>query len=126
GHDPRVDAIAALRHLLGDECHLQRMRLVRRTEPGEGRDLSAGRRRYWQRARPGRRAVDMDGTGAALRKAAAEMRVAEPKLVAQHVEKRRIRRDLDGSGFSVQLEGDALCHFEALLDLGMSSSVGRG
>jgi len=30
GHDPPIEAITALRHLLGDERHLQRMRLLRR------------------------------------------------------------------------------------------------
>ena len=35
GHDPAVEAIAALWHLLGDEGRMQRMRLVRRAEPGK-------------------------------------------------------------------------------------------
>ena len=39
GHDPAIEAIAALRHLLGDEGGLQRVRLVQSAKPGEGRDL---------------------------------------------------------------------------------------
>src|ERR1700758_2736377 len=89
-HDPAVEAIAALRHLLGDESCLQRMRLVRRAEPGEGRKLGPGRRRYRQRAGPRRRTVDMDGARPALREPTAEMRIVEAELIAQHVEERRI------------------------------------
>src|SRR5437016_5047831 len=80
GHDPAVEAIAALRHLLGDEGRLQRVRLLRRAEPGQGRDPGPGRGRDRHRAGPGRRAVEVDGAGAALREPAAEMRVAEPEL----------------------------------------------
>src|ERR1700730_7198547 len=96
-----------------------------RAKPGEGRHLGPGRRRYRQRARPRRSAVDMDGACAALRESTAEMWVAEPELVAQHVKQRRIRGHLDGSRLPVQLKGDALCHLEPLLDIGMSRSVGR-
>src|SRR6516165_3773388 len=35
GHDPAVEAIAALRHLLGDKGCLQRVRLVRGAEPAK-------------------------------------------------------------------------------------------
>src|SRR5205085_7429607 len=34
-HDPAIDAVAALRHLLLNVRGLQRMRLLRRAEPGE-------------------------------------------------------------------------------------------
>ena len=40
GHDPAVDAIAALRHLLLDIGGLQRMRMFGRAEPGERDDLA--------------------------------------------------------------------------------------
>jgi hypothetical protein len=58
----------------------------------------------------------MDGACAALRKPTAEMRVAEPELVAQHIKQRRIRGHLDRSRLLVHLKGDALCHLEPLLD----------
>src|SRR5208283_3630361 len=77
GHDPAVEAIAALRHLLGDEGRLQRVRLLRCAEAGERRDLGFGRCRDRHRARTGRSAVEMYGAGAALREPAAEMWVAE-------------------------------------------------
>src|ERR1700719_5167119 len=95
-----------------------------RAEPGEGRHLGPGRRRYRQRARPRRSAVDMDGACAALREPTAEMRVAEPELVAQHVKQRRIRGYLDRSRRFVHLKGDALCHLEPLLGMSKSQSVG--
>ena len=38
-HDPAVDAVAALRHLLLDVGGLQRMRLLRRAEAGQRHDL---------------------------------------------------------------------------------------
>jgi hypothetical protein len=42
GHDPAIEAIAALRDLLGDKGRLQRVWPVRCAEPGEGRDLGPG------------------------------------------------------------------------------------
>ena len=47
------------------------------------------------------------------------MRVVEPEFVAQHVKEWRIGRDLDGSRLPVQLEDEALCHFQPL-DIWMS------
>src|SRR4051794_24109352 len=41
-HDPPVDAVAALRHLLLDISGLQRVRLFRRAEPRERHHLAAG------------------------------------------------------------------------------------
>src|SRR5437870_9621215 len=55
----------------------------------------------------------------ALREPAAEMRVVEPELVAQHVKQRRRRRGLDGPRLPVQLEGDALGLFQPLFGIGM-------
>ena len=58
GHDPAVDAVAALRHLLFDIGGLQRMRLVGRAEAGERHHLAVadrGHRRDAGADRPGRR-----------------------------------------------------------------------
>src|SRR3989449_9478322 len=44
GHQPAVDAVAALRHLLLDIRRLQRVRLVRRAEALEGGDRPADRK----------------------------------------------------------------------------------
>src|SRR5262245_44412692 len=82
-HDPAVDAVAALRNLLLQERLLHRMRLVRCAEPIEGLDLvtrGIGDRR---RAGADRLAVEMHGARAALRQAAAEMRVRHAQIVAQ-------------------------------------------
>src|SRR5271167_4483991 len=57
----------------------------------------------------------MDRARAALREPTAKMRVVEPDLVAQHVQERRIRCDLDGSRLAVQLEDDAFSHFRTSL-----------
>src|SRR6266487_6360 len=44
-HDPAVDAVAALRHLLLDVGLLDRMRLLRRAEAGKRDDLAPAHRR---------------------------------------------------------------------------------
>src|SRR5262245_29908040 len=41
GHDPAIDAVAALRHLLGDVGRLQRVRLLGRAQPLDGGDALA-------------------------------------------------------------------------------------
>src|SRR5258707_3698377 len=87
-HDPAIDAVAALRHLLVDIGLLHLMRLLRRAEPGEGGDLAARRRRERRDAGADGGAVEMDGAGTALREAAAEMRVGKAEIAAQGVEQR--------------------------------------
>src|SRR5215510_7658772 len=58
GHDPAVDAIAALRHLLLDVRLLERVRLLRRAEAADRGDGLPGRDRYRHDARAHRLAVD--------------------------------------------------------------------
>src|SRR5262245_46363608 len=70
GHDPAVDAVAALRHLLLDIGLLQRMRLFRRSEAGERDDLGPTDRRNRRDAGADRLPVEMHGAGAALRESA--------------------------------------------------------
>jgi hypothetical protein len=77
GHDPAVQAIAALRRLLMDEGRLQRVRVFRRADAGEGDDLGGADLGDRQRAGALRRAVDMHGAGAALAQSAAEAGVVE-------------------------------------------------
>src|ERR1700704_2626919 len=84
-HDPAVDAVAALRNLLLDIGLLDRMRLFRRAEAGERHHLAGAHCRYRRHAGTHGLAVDMHGTGAALREAAAEMRIVEAKVVAQRI-----------------------------------------
>src|SRR5579885_3543123 len=96
GHDPAVDAVAALRHLLLDVGGLQWMRLVRRAEACQRRDPGVADRRQRSDARACRLAVNVHRAGAALREPAAEMRVVEAKIPAQGIEQRHVRIGLDG------------------------------
>jgi hypothetical protein len=63
-HDLTGLAIAALRHLLGNPCFLQRMLAVRR-KTLDRRNLSAGHFGYANLAGANRFAVDVDSAGAA-------------------------------------------------------------
>src|SRR6185312_4012013 len=76
-HDPAIDAIAALRGLLGDPGGLQRMWLLDRAETGQRRDLGLADRRDRRDAGAHRLAIDMHRAGAALAEAATEMRIGE-------------------------------------------------
>src|SRR3954454_17663602 len=80
-HDPAVDAVAALRHLLFDVGGLDWMRLLGRAEAGEGDDLAVADGGDRRDAGADGLSVEMHGAGAALRQAAAEMRVVEPEIV---------------------------------------------
>src|SRR6478672_1640038 len=90
GHDPAIDAIAALRHLLLDIGLLDRVRLFRRAEARQGDDLAVPDRRHRGHAGAYGLAVDVHRAGAALRQTAAEMRVVERELVAQRIEQRHV------------------------------------
>src|SRR5437870_4679373 len=73
GHDPAVDAIAALRYLLLDIGFLDRVRLVRRAEARKRHHLAAADRRQRRHAGAHRLTVDVDGAGTALREPTAKM-----------------------------------------------------
>src|SRR3954464_7675692 len=90
GHDPAVDAVAALRHLLFDVGGLQRVGLLGRTQALDRGHALAARRRHRQHARAHRLTVEMHGAGAALREPAAEMRIVEAEIVAQRVQQRHL------------------------------------
>src|SRR5215470_19938106 len=76
-HDPAIDAVAALRHLLFHIGGLQRMRLLRAPEAGERYHLTVPHGRNRRHAGADCLPVEMDGARAALRKAAAEMGIVE-------------------------------------------------
>src|SRR4029078_8457562 len=80
-HDPAIDAVAALRDAFCDVRGLQWMRLFRRTKAGKRRDFLAGDSGDRQYARAHRLAVQLDGAGAALCEAAAEMRIVESEVI---------------------------------------------
>src|SRR5438874_6230692 len=90
-HDHAGDAVAALYRLLLDESGLQRVRLLDGTDTFERRYLRLPKRADWQDAGTHRGAVDEHRAGAALAKPAAELGAIEAKIIAQHVEQRRIR-----------------------------------
>src|SRR6266436_9399558 len=75
GHHPAVDAIAALRHLLLDVGLLDRVRLLRRAEAGQGDDFAIAHRGERRDARAHGLPIDVHGAGAALCEPTAEMRL---------------------------------------------------
>src|SRR5436853_254197 len=77
GHDPAREAVAALRHLLFDVRLLERMRALSRAEAGERGHAFPGGGFDRRNARAYRRAIEVDRARAALRFAAAELRVIE-------------------------------------------------
>src|SRR5262249_44125164 len=74
GHDPAVEAFAALRHLLLHVRRLQRVRLLGRAQPLQRRALLARDRRDRHDAGAHRLAVEVHRARAALREPAAEVR----------------------------------------------------
>src|SRR5262245_59659357 len=106
GHDPAVDAVAALRHLLLDVRLLERVRLLGRAEAVDGGDALSRRGRYRHDARANRLALQMDRARAALREAATEMRVVQREIVAQGVQERHVRIDVDRDRLAVDDELD--------------------
>src|SRR6185295_12309292 len=106
-HDPAIDAVAALRHLLLDIGLLDRMRLLRRAEPGQRHHLAVAHRRHRRDAGAHRLSVHVHGAGAALREAAAEMRIVEPEIVAQRVEQRHVGIGVDRLNLAVHVEIDS-------------------
>ncbi len=109
-HQPAVDAVAALRHLLLDIGGLQWMWLFRCPKACERRDLGVADGRYRGDARTGRLAVKMHRAGAALRKPATEMWIVETKIVTQCIEQRHVRIGVDSVRRAVDRKGKALGH----------------
>src|ERR1700722_11577090 len=90
-HDHAGGAVAALCRLLRYESGLQGVRPFEGTEAFERGDLRLPERVDWRDAGAHRCAVDEHRAGAALAKPAAELRGIEAKIIAQHVEQRRVR-----------------------------------
>src|SRR5258706_12529328 len=105
-HDHAVDTVAALGRLLFDERALERMRLLERAQAFDGRDLACGHGADRCDAGTHRLAVDQHSAGAALRQAAPEFRTVELKIIAQHIEQRRIRFGRNRTARSVDFEID--------------------
>src|SRR6185436_10372713 len=106
GEDHAVQAEAALPRLLLDEGALDRMGPLRRAQPLEGRDLRAADAADRGHAGADRAAADDHGAGAALAEAAAEFRPAQREVVAEDVQERRCRVDVEGMRAAVDGERD--------------------
>ena len=117
GHQPAIDAVAALRHLLFNISGLQRMRLFRRAEAGQRHDLGVADSGERRDAGTHRLAVEMHGAGAALCQPAAEMRIVEADIVPQCVKQRHVGVGIDRMSLAIDVEGKALVHGGSLSGL---------
>src|SRR5690349_11574389 len=88
GHDPAVETVSALRHLLCDEGGLHLVRLVGVADAGERGDGFAAERIDRRDAGARRLAIDQHGAGTALREPAAEPWILHAEVIAQGVEER--------------------------------------
>src|SRR6266480_426058 len=104
-HDLPALAIAALGDVERDPRLLHRVTGGRR-EPFDGRDLPALCRRDRRHARARRLAVDVHGTGAAQRHAAAELGAGELQVIAEGPEERHVRIDVQLAGVTVHGQFD--------------------
>src|SRR3989449_5817591 len=105
GHDLSRLAIAALRYVFLDPRALHRVRAVL-GQAFDRRHALAGDGGHGQHAGARRDAIQVDGAGAALGDAAAELGAGEPEGVTQHPEERRVGGDVDRFAFAVDGEAD--------------------
>src|SRR5579863_3017958 len=105
-HDHAIEAIAALRGLLGDEGVLYGIRVVARAEPFEGYDLAADTAFNRNDTRSRRDTIDQHATGTALAEAAAIFRSVELEIVAQDVEQGGLGRRAHFMDPAIDVEAD--------------------
>src|SRR5579871_1831683 len=106
-HDHAGDAVAALHRLLRYESGLQRVRPLDGPESFERGDLRLPKHGDWRDAGAHRSAVDEHRAGAALAEPAAELGRVEAKIIAQHVEQRRVGFGRYAMHRAVHLETDS-------------------
>src|SRR2546422_10806245 len=97
-HDDAIDAKSALHRLLIDERLLNRVRLLEASEAFERRDLRSRDSAHRRDAGTYCLAFDDHRAGSALTETATELRPAQRKIVAQHVEQRCGRVHVYGVG----------------------------
>src|SRR5215468_7569034 len=90
-HNDAIDTESALHGLLVDERFLNRMGFLDRSEPLECRDFRSRHSGHGRDARTNRLTLDNHRAGSALTKTAAELRSTESEFVAEHVEQRSLR-----------------------------------
>ena len=110
GHDPAVEAIAALRNLFGDIGFLQLVRLAVLADTGKRRNLAGADGINRRDAGANRLAVDPNRSGAALGEAASEARIFQSEIVAQRIEQRHIRICFNRMRLAIDIQLDACGH----------------
>ena len=105
-HDHAVEAVAALRALLGDEGGLDGVRRLDGAEPLQRRDPPPLRPRKGHHAGPRRPPIHEHRAGAALAEAAAVFRAVQPEVVAQHRQQRRRGIEAERVPLAVHLQHD--------------------
>src|SRR5690606_25987529 len=89
GHDHAVHAEAALGGLFVDEGLLQRMRVLRCSQPLQGRNRGVRHAFDWRNARTDRPSAYVYGACSALPESAAKFWPPQPSVVTEHIEQRR-------------------------------------
>src|SRR5690349_1672412 len=110
GHDPAIDAVATLRDLFLDVGRLQWMRLFRCAKAGKRRDLGVADSRNCCDAGARGLAVEMYRACAALREAAAEVRIIETKVIPQRIKQRHVGVGFNGVRLAVDNQRKSLGH----------------
>src|SRR2546428_11780070 len=100
GHHLSRLAVPALRYVFGDPRALDWMRAVWR-QPFDGSDPAVPNGRDRSHAGPRCHIIQVDGTRAALRDAAAELGSSQSQRVTQHPEERHVGWDVDGGGMAI-------------------------
>lgn len=119
GEDHATQAKAALRRLLLDECLLNRVRTIDSSKPFERRDLGAADGAHRRHARTDRSATRNYRACPALSKAAAELGAAQAQIVAENIQKRGRRIDIDGVALTVDRQSNGV-HGVILQSLAMA------
>src|SRR5713101_1136077 len=116
GHDLSGLTIPALRHILRDPRLLQGPKMFLR-KPLDAHDLLADCPRYGRDTRTNRFTVEMHGTRATQRHAAAEFCAGELKIFAEHPEQWRVRADIHRALLPIDLQSYHDCLLFAVFQI---------
>ncbi len=104
-HDLSRLAIAALGHLFGNPCSLQRVIRCGR-KPLDGGHFLSSDIRYGNAAGTHRRSIDVDRAGTALLQPASEFRSSQTDRVANDPQQGCVRTDIDVVLFAIDRQGN--------------------